>query len=147
MLVDQYPGGRQARDAEINAGASRTADEILDDVRESARALDTIWRQTPETAWSGVSRDVSGRERRLHELPARRWQEVEVHIVDLDVGVSHRDWSDEFVAAWLPHTREQMAAKVAAGVALPHLEDARDELAWLYGRLRRDDLPVLPQWG
>ena len=31
--------------------------------------------------------------------------------------------------------------------ALPHLDDPRDELAWLYGRLRRDDLRSLPAWG
>src|SRR5205823_9197413 len=84
------------RDAEIDVGASRPAEEIINDVRQSAAGLDDSWRRTPDTAWSGVSRDVSGRERQLRELPARRWQEVEVHIVDLDIGVSHRDWSDEF---------------------------------------------------
>ena len=147
VFVDQYPGGHRGREAEIDAGASRPAEDIIDDVRQSAVGLDDSWRRTPDTAWSGVSRDVSGRERQLRELPARRWQEVEVHIVDLDIGVSHRDWSDEFVAAWLPRTREQIGAKLAAGVALPHLDDPRDELAWLYGRLQRDDLPALPPWG
>ena len=146
-FVDQYPGGRPARDAEIDAGAARPADQILDDVRQSAAGLDDVWRRTPATAWTGLSRDVSGRERQLRELPARRWQEVEVHLVDLDIGVSHREWSDEFVAAWLPRMRGHIESKLDPGVALPRLDDPHDELAWLYGRLQRDDLPALPPWG
>jgi maleylpyruvate isomerase len=89
----------------------------------------------PEGAWSGISRDVSGRERQLRDLPARRWREVEVHIVDLGIGVSHRDWSQDFVDRWLQPTRASA------------FDDPRDELAWLYGRLKRDDLPEPPPWG
>jgi len=147
VFVEQYPGGRAGREADIEAGASRPADQIRDDVLQTAATLDAIWRQTPEAAWSAVSRDVSGQERQLQELPARRWQEVEVHLVDLDIGVSYRDWSDEFVAAWLPRTRAQIGSKLGPDASLPHLEDPRDELAWLYGRLRRDHLPALPPWG
>jgi hypothetical protein len=66
---------------------------------------------------------------------------------DLDIGVSPRDWSDEFVETWLPITRRQIEARLGDGAELPHLDDSRDELAWLYGRLRRDDLPDLPSWG
>lgn len=147
VVVDQYPGGYEARAAEIDAGASRPAAEIVADVRQSATALEHAWRETPEHAWAAISRDVSGRERPLRELPARRWQEAEVHLVDLDIGVPHRDWSDGFVSAWLPRTREQMLGKLGPNATLPALDDPRDELAWLYGRLRRDDLPTLPAWG
>jgi len=147
VVVDQYPGGYEARAAEIEAGASRPANVIVDDVRQSATALERKRREAPEEAWSAISRDVGGRERPLLELPARRWQEAEIHLVDLDIGVTHRDWSDDFVAVWLPRTRDQIRQRLPAGVALPHVDDPRDELAWLYGRLRRDDLPPLPAWG
>jgi len=147
VIVDQYPGGYEGRTAAIDAGASRPASDIVDDVQRSAAALERKWAEMPDDAWSAVSRDVSGRERQLRELPARRWQEIEVHLVDLKVGVTHEDWSEEFVSAWLPRARAQILAKLEPGTALPHLDDPRDELAWLYGRLRRDDLPTLPPWG
>jgi maleylpyruvate isomerase len=142
-VVDQYPGGYEGREAEIEAGAGRRASELIDDVRVSAEEMLAAWRAAPEAAWVNVTRDVGGRERPLAELVLRRWQELEVHLVDLDIGVTYRDWSDEFVAAWLPRLRGFFPSRPATPAGL----DERDELAWLYGRLRRDDLPVLAAWG
>ena len=139
-VVDQYPGGFEARAAEIEAGAGRPALELLADVASTCTAVDEAWRDVPAPAWDAVSRDVSGRERALSELPSRRWQEVEVHLVDLDIGITHRDWSDDFVEDWLPRLRR------FAGSTEP-FDDPRDELAWLFGRLKRDDLPTPPPWG
>lgn len=146
-MVDQYPGGMDARAAEIETGAVRTAAELVEDVRASATAVDEAWRTLPPDAWNARSRDVSGRERSLFELPSRRWQEVEVHSVDLGLGVTHRDWPEDFVLVWLPRIREWAAAQAPDTVAASHLDDPRDELAWLYGRLKRDDLPAPPPWG
>jgi maleylpyruvate isomerase len=143
-VVDQYAGGLDGREAAIAAGAARSAAEIIDDVRRSAAAVDAAWRDLPVAAWTGRSRDANGHERPLFELPSRRWQEVEVHLVDLDIGVSHRDWPDDFVLEWLPRTRERMWDRVDVSA---QFDDPRDELAWLYGRLRRDDLPDPPAWG
>ena len=94
---------------------------------------------SPET-WVGGSDPCA--------LVGRSWQELEVHVVDLGVGVTHRDWSDDFVAVWLPRLREGAADRLAAGAELPipGAVDEHDELAWLYGRLRRDDLPELAPW-
>jgi hypothetical protein len=120
---------------------------LIDDVKRSAEAVVSAWRSAPVDVWTAISRDVSGRERPLYELPARRWQEVEIHLVDLGIGFSYRDWTDEFVAAWLPQVRARMADRLPRGFAFPQFEDRRDELAWLYGRLQRKDLPTLPPWG
>jgi maleylpyruvate isomerase len=98
-------------------------------------------------AWAGRTRDANGRERPLFELPSRRWQEVEVHLVDLNLGVSHLDWPEEFVLEWLPRTRERMWTNFPPEASGLRFDDPADELAWLYGRLRRDDLPELPPWG
>ena len=148
-VVDQYPGGFEGRAAEIERGAGRTRAQILDDVVESAEGMQTAWRQVPDGAWDVVSRDVSGKERPLRSLPARRWQELEVHVVDLDAGVTHRDWSDDFVEVWLPALRARTEARLPGGAArpAPGTLDDRDELAWLYGRLERSDLPELTPWG
>jgi maleylpyruvate isomerase len=145
-VVDQYPGGYARRDADIEAGAGRPAAEIRDDVRRSAEAVEEAWRGVPPAAWTGRTRDANGRERPLFELPSRRWQEVEVHVVDIGVGVTHRDWSGQFVLEWLPRTRERMWDELPSPIGV-QFDDPRDELAWLYGRLRRDDLPQLPPWG
>jgi len=71
--VDQYPGGYAAREAEIQAGSGRLATQIIDDVRQTARAVDEAWKDAPQAAWLGRTRDVNGRERPLFELPSRRW--------------------------------------------------------------------------
>ncbi|HEV2360835.1 MAG TPA: maleylpyruvate isomerase N-terminal domain-containing protein [Acidimicrobiales bacterium] len=144
--VEQYEGGLEGRAAAIEDGAARSSTELIADVIGSAAKLDACWAGVPTHAWTVWSKDSSGTERRLLELPSRRWQEVEVHIVDLGTGATHRDWPDDFVASWLPRTHEKMLAHLpAASASWP--DDPRDELAWLYGRLERDDLPVLPAWG
>jgi maleylpyruvate isomerase len=147
QVVDQYPGGRAGREAEIEAGAVRPSEVLVEDFRVTAQTLEAVWADTPRNAWERITRDVGGRERPLHELPSRRWQELEVHLVDLEIGITHRDWSDEFVGEWLPRTRNQMSAKMPAGSTNLRFEVPADELAWLYGRLRRSDLPEPPSWG
>jgi maleylpyruvate isomerase len=148
VVIDQYRGGAARRAAEIEAGAARSATALIDDVVGSAAALRAAWPAPGSGWWAGRSRDVSGTERRLDELPARRWQEVEVHLVDLDVGVTYRDWPDDFVAAWLPVLRLGLPDRLATGDVPPPpgAVDPRDELAWLYGRLARPDLPGPGPW-
>jgi maleylpyruvate isomerase len=141
-MIDQYPGGYEGREAAIETGAHRSVAELIDDVRASAAAVEAAWRAAPEAAWSNMTTDVGGRERPLAELVLRRWQELEVHLVDLDIGVTYRDWPNDFVEQWLPRLRNYAnEPETPAGL------DAHDELAWLYGRLQRNDLPVLPPWG
>src|SRR5450631_3835357 len=100
-VTEQYPGGYAGRAAEIEAGAGRRAGELVADVVGSAEELDAAWRAVPADAWGNRTIDVTGTSRRLDELVPRRWQELEVHLIDLDIGVSYRDWPDEFVVLWL----------------------------------------------
>lgn len=145
-VIDQYAGGAAGRAAEIEEGSKRPAAEILADVRSTAVDLATVWDGLPLGAWTGRSRDSGGLERPLFELPARRWQEVTVHVVDLGVGITHRDWSEDFVLQWLPRTRERVWKQLPPEAEGLEFEDPRDELAWLYGRLT-DGLPPVPAWG
>ena len=148
VVVDQYPGGMAERSAEIEDGAGRDAAVILEDVAVSSARMLEAWVDVPASAWAGITRDATGRERRLDELPGRRVQEVEVHLVDLGIGITYRDWPDEFVTARLPLMRADLAGRLPAG-ATAHPSgslDPRDELAWLYGRLDRPDLPLLGPW-
>jgi maleylpyruvate isomerase len=147
-IVEQYAGGWDGRAAEIEVGAARPAGELIEDVRVSADRMAATWLELPPEAWDVASPDVGGTVRALSELPARRWQELEVHVVDLGIGISHRDWSTDFVAVWLPRLRSSLHDRVPAGAHLlgPVFADDRDELAWLYGRLERPDLPELDPW-
>jgi maleylpyruvate isomerase len=147
-VVEQYAGGHAGRAAEIEDGAGRPAGALRRDVRQSAEALARAWRGLPDAAWSADTRDVAGRIRPLRLLPARRWQELELHLVDLHIGTTHRAWSDDFVADRLPALRAGLSARLAAGVPPPGpgVVDERDELAWLYGRFHRADLPPLAPW-
>ena len=151
QTVEQYAGGQRGRDQAIEAGSLRDARTLIADVSDSAERLRLAWRDLPRSAWSVVTRDVRGRERELRELPARRWQELEVHVVDLGLGVTPLDWSADFVAFWLPRLRDSMAARLPPGTPAPGVGDLseRQELAWLYGRddgSRRADLPRLLPW-
>ena len=146
-VVDQYEGGHEGRAAEIEAGARQPAPDLVADVRSSAQNVDESFAAVRPEDWTARSRDVGGQERCLFELPARRWQEVEVHLVDLDVGVTHRHWPDAFVQYWLPRTRERVWAALVPEARRARFDDPAEELAWLYGRLRRPDLPEPPAWG
>ncbi len=148
IVVDQYPGGLSERAGEIEAGAGRRAATIVEDVAMSSARMLEGWVDVPDHAWAGITRDASGLERPLAELPGRRWLEVEVHLVDLGTGSTHRDWSDAFVAARLPQMRAGLTVRLPSGLAPPTAGtlDERDELAWLYGRLARADLPALGPW-
>jgi maleylpyruvate isomerase len=145
--VDQYEGGYAGRSKEIEAGATQAAAALIDDVVTSGQRTLTAWAEVPERAWAATSRDVGGTERALASLPSRRWQELEVHLVDLDAGPTHQDWPDDFVAVFLPPLRASLERRLPPGEPAPGGLDRRDELAWLYGRLRRDDLPTLAPWG
>jgi maleylpyruvate isomerase len=146
-VIDQYVGGQAGRAADIEAGADRGADEQVADVRRSALAAEAAWRDLPAEAWSRITRDGDTRERPLFELPSRRWQEVEVHLVDLGLGATPRDWPDAFVIEWLPRTRERVYAALPPESRSLRWERPADELAWFYGRLHRDDAPDPPAWG
>jgi maleylpyruvate isomerase len=148
-IVDQYPGSYAGRAAEIEASSLLTAAELIDDVRTSSEAMVAAWRTVTEPAWANVTRDVSGKLRPLHELPLRRWQEVEIHLTDLDIGVTYREWPDPFVAVWLPRMRQTVPDRLAEDQTPPPpgVVDERDELAWLYGRLQPPGLPEIAPWG
>lgn len=148
VMVDQYPGGLEERAAEIEAGSGRPAETIIADVRSATDRLLEAWSDVPAYAWANITRDATGRERPLHELPTRRILEVEVHLVDLGIGFTHRDWPDDFVNALLPDMRDGAAVRLTSGDVLPPAGnlDPNDELAWLVGRISGDDLPQLGPW-
>lgn len=105
------------RDADIEAGAGRTAAELLADVRESAEAFAREAGLMPAGAWSALARRTPGGETfPVAMVPLRRLGELEIHHADLGLGYGMRDWPAEFVDAYFPHVAGAWAGR--AGV--PH---------------------------
>jgi maleylpyruvate isomerase len=110
-IVPRYPGGRAGRDADIEAGATRTHAELVADVRESAerlaRVIDAV---AAADGWELPTEDL-----KVGEYVLGRWREVEVHRVDLAGSYTAEQWPTEFVAYLLP----EVAAGLDARATVP----------------------------
>jgi maleylpyruvate isomerase len=139
-VVDQYPGGAPARAEAIEAGAARPAVDLVADIVATHRRLDAAVAAMTAERWRNETRDVGGDLRPAHEMPRRRWREVELHHVDLGLGYEPADWPAVFVERLLPE------ALADVGRRLPGLDSVEPStvLAWTYGRAAPPDgLPEL----
>lgn len=143
-----YPTA-EAREDEINAGADRSLDALVDDVRISALALDQIWTELTDDGWRGNGITRIGLTP-VATLPWRRWREIEVHQSDLGLGFSPLNWSADYVNQDLDRliddyretpdreTREGEKPQNEASRAAwsPEVMSARpwQQVAWLLGR-------------
>ncbi len=138
-----YPDGPDGRNADIQAGAGRSAAEIVADVAATSAELDAQFAGLPDTAWQGKGQSVRG-EVDIADLPFWRLREVEVHHTDADLGPSWRDWPDSFVRADLSRMTMLWASRQPMGLTeLPAAALAVDDhhrLAWLLGRAEIDGL-------
>jgi maleylpyruvate isomerase len=160
---DMYPGGREQRAADIETGAARARDGLIDDVRSACAALEAAWQSTSDATWStGVGRSLVA-PLELSEWPYPRWRETEVHHVDLGLSFTVDDWSDGFVRReWrncvaslaerlggrgcvlTPHDCEP--AEIAGGG--PAVRGAQRELlGWMLSRATIEGAPALEPWG
>ncbi|MBS2966424.1 maleylpyruvate isomerase N-terminal domain-containing protein [Actinocrinis puniceicyclus] len=166
---DAY-ASREARDAQIEAGASRTAAELVADVREAGeRFAEAASRLTPQQ-WSAKIERPSGGPQPAAKVPWWRLEEVLVHHVDLDMGFSPAHWPADFTGPELEMVAERFADPAypthvptpfrvyaedtarAVGVGCDPAE--KDHLlvrgpqpalvAWLIGRSSGDGLAVEP---
>lgn len=136
----QYPSPA-VRNADIEAGARRTWEQLVDDVATSAAALDRRWEAT--TQWSGTAEMLSG-SRPRHLLPLLRQREVEVHRADLGLGYGFGDMPGDYVRRDL--RLMEMLWRARKPMGLTPLPDAArrlppaTRLAWMMGRTEVDGL-------
>ena len=134
-VLDQYVGGIDGRLAEIAAGATRPIEALLDDVRTSIVRLEHAW---AGSNWIGTGKRTLGEETPISQLPFRRVREVEIHQVDLGVGVTVHDLDALYVR--LDLRRLEMLWTARQPMGLTPLPDAvlalapPDRLAWFTGR-------------
>lgn len=91
-----YPS-REARTADIEAGARRPIKDQLADIEAAhERFVDTV-AATPSSAWEFVlSWGTAGQRRAAREVLDARLREVAIHHVDLNAGYDFADWPPEF---------------------------------------------------
>ena len=138
--VEQYDGGRPAREAGIEAGAHRPVAEQVDDVRSTSARLERTWHSLPEAAWDGHGFNADGERWLCARLPFHRWREVEVHLVDLGIGPTWADWPDDYVARELPRALATLPDRLADGGVRRHLT------AWLLDRAAPPGDPSVGDW-
>jgi len=126
--VEQYEGGRTARQSGIEVGAGRQAAELVDDVRSASARLEKVWASLPDDTWDGHGFNADGDRWPCAQLPFHRWREVEVHLVDLGLRPSWKDWPDAYVSRELPRAIATLPDRLADGAA------RRQLTAWLLDR-------------
>ena len=127
-LRARYPG--QNRAAGIAAGAGRPATELVADLRESATQLDVVL-ASAESSGGWWLPSTEGRS--AGDWLARRWREVEIHRVDLDLGYGPDRWPGEFVDYLLPELVATLPGR-APGTLTLAIEQAESVGGILSGR-------------
>lgn len=162
-----YPSAER-RDADIEAGAGRTAAELIADVEAGSSALAAALASIPAHRWTAEVR-ARGKPKPAWWIPMLRLGEVELHHFDLGLGHEPDAWASVWVHATLPdavrglddRAGEPLAVRTEDSDTAVGSEDGRtvvgaepDLLAWMTGRkdgsaLRiepDDDLPRLGEW-
>jgi maleylpyruvate isomerase len=116
-LVEFIDGGREGRDAWIEAHIDRPAGELVREVQERLTALDARWSQLGPSDWT--RRIIYRGPGVLTDLLQACWRESEIHCVDLDLGVQPSAWSAEFCAQLF----EFLEQRVPDGVQLELMAD------------------------
>jgi maleylpyruvate isomerase len=129
-VLTQYAGGIEGRRADIAAGADRSADELVADVRASATAVDQLITTLPPAVWDAHSTTSRGVEEDSRAVVFSRWREVAVHHGDLGLTETSVPLPAELVSDWLPIELAN----------LPSRGDTQALLAWIIGRGPAPDL-------
>ncbi len=126
----QYPSQEQ-RDADIEAGAARSAAELLEDAAASARRWDQaangLHAANLDNGW--IRLPGSPEVRPVRRIGLARRTEVEVHHADLDAGYSATDWPDDFVDLLMDRRVKELGM---AGIGLTWRATDRDA-SWSSG--------------
>jgi maleylpyruvate isomerase len=130
-LRDQYPGGLAERAEAIEAGAGRSAAELVEDVTSSADAVARVITDLPLAAWDAPSRTSRGVVEDSRDAVLSRWREVVVHHADMGLGPV--PFPPALVEAWLPRELPRLAER----------SDPAALLAWIIGR---GEPPQLDPW-
>jgi maleylpyruvate isomerase len=162
-----YPGGRAARDAQIEAGRAMPARQLEARLSEACSRLAQTLSMAGNEVWTAVAVHPRG-EVRISELVVSRLREVEVHHVDLDFGYAPADWPLSWVLEEMDRCMLDLPARLPPGVAVVLAGDdagqhwvagsgdaveivgnTADLFAWVTGRAAKvgeQECPPLAPW-
>jgi maleylpyruvate isomerase len=121
---EMYPGGTVARDAEIEAGATRPVDELTDDVRDTTLALAPQLEQLEHASLAVDEVQMRGGYRvAATTLPFIRLREVVYHHVDLDAGFTFADVDPGLLARFI----DDAVSRLRMGSHPPAMRITTDE--------------------
>jgi maleylpyruvate isomerase len=142
-LVNVFAGrpmyaSNEARDADIARGADRPLAVHRGDVRDSAARFAGAAARLTDEQWQATVTLRNGVTDLAATIPLRRWVEVELHHIDLDVGHTLADLPGAFVDRALDY----LARRFAGHAGIPPTElRAEDGRSW---RIGRDGEPAEP---
>lgn len=140
--IEQYTGGVEGRNADIEALAVRPVDQLKS---EANAALDRLAEAIGVMAVADWIRPISYRQGDAMSGLEAAWREYAIHLVDLDLGATISGWSEAFCA----HLVDFLAPRVPLGMRLVlpsglRVGDGAEEVqvegavhdisAWLAGR-------------
>lgn len=106
---DTMYASREGRNADIDAGAGRSAAELADDLeRSAAEYAREAPRLRPEHADHALERTAGDVRGRAADIPMMRLREVTWHHVDLDAGFGFADLEPELLRAFLEEEVERL---------------------------------------
>lgn len=109
---------RESRDADIEAGAGRTADALLDDLTEASVRWIVTARELSDEAWSRQVVARGGKEIPGSWVPMLRAGEVILHHYDLDLGYSPDQWPQPWVSLALHDATRDLTSRAGEPLAL-----------------------------
>ncbi|WP_410791445.1 maleylpyruvate isomerase family mycothiol-dependent enzyme [Kribbella sp. C-35] len=101
-----YPSA-EARNADIEAGTSRSADELRSWFEESAAGLDAAMAALTDEQWQAPVRTAQGVPIPATRIPWMRSREVMIHAVDFGTGLTFADLPTDFLEALCEDIRTQ----------------------------------------
>ena len=140
---EQYASAEQ-RNGDIERGSTRSAEELVMDLRLSVYGLEAAWASANEKAWQGQGRNLSGRVIEMSSLVFLRWREVEIHHADLNLGFGYDDLTPLYVRLELDQQIMLWRSRKPMGLTeLPDIAkklSPSQRLAWLMGRVAVEGL-------
>ena len=140
---EQYASVEQ-RNGDIERGATRSAEDLVMDVRRSIYSLEAAWASANEKTWQGHGRNLRGAVIEMSSLVFLRWREVEIHHADLNLGLGYDDLTPLFVRLELDQQIMLWRSRKPMGMTdLPDIAkklSPSQRLAWLMGRVEVEGL-------
>jgi maleylpyruvate isomerase len=118
VVGEQYPGGWEERNRDIDAGSSRPVAEIVNDIVATARGLDSAIDAMPSDAWERDVRFLRAGIQPAWRCVFTRWREIEIHWSDLGPERTPKAWPEEFVDAYLGRELTRLPQRLPPGTAV-----------------------------